>query len=150
MATGPHTRRGFQTLVAALPAATVHEQWNALVAKVGGKVFALHGDDSGSLTFKVSEMGFVGLTTLKGIDQAAYFAKGQWVTVQPGAELSAKDLKAYIAEAHRIIAAKLTRRLRTELGLMDPDAPLTASPKKPSAARPRRSSQPASRATRRA
>ena len=132
-----------------LPAVTLHEQWESLVAKVGGKVFALRGEESGSITFKVSEMAFVGLTTLAGIEQAAYFAKGQWVTVQPDADLPAKDLKAYLSEAHRIIAGKLTRRQRTELGLEASPALTSAAPRKRATAPRARSSRPASRAARR-
>jgi predicted DNA-binding protein (MmcQ/YjbR family) len=111
------TRRGFDAYVTTLPAVTLHEQWEASVAKVGGKVFALCGESGGSLAFKVSEVAFEGLTSLSGIMQAPYFAKGQWVHVEKGAEISDKDLKAYVREAHRIIAGKLTRKAQAELGL---------------------------------
>src|SRR5688572_31757171 len=114
---GLMTRRGFETFVSTLPAVTLHEQWESSVAKVGGKVFALCEAGGGSLAFKVSEVAFDGLTTLDGIRQAAYFAKGQWVHVDQGADISDRDLKAYLREAHRIIAGKLTRKLRAELGL---------------------------------
>jgi predicted DNA-binding protein (MmcQ/YjbR family) len=111
------TRRGFDAYVTTLPAVTLHEQWEASVAKVGGKVFALCGESGGSLAFKVNEVAFEGLTSLSGIMQAPYFAKGQWVHVDKGAEISDKDLKAYVREAHRIIAGKLTRKAQAELGL---------------------------------
>ena len=111
------TRRGFDAYVTTLPAETLHEQWEASVAKVGGLVFALCGECGGSLAFKVSEVAFEGLTSLSGIMQAPYFAKGQWVHVEKGAEISDKDLKAYVREAHRIIAGKLTRKAQPELGL---------------------------------
>jgi predicted DNA-binding protein (MmcQ/YjbR family) len=110
-------RAAFAKYVTGLPGATVHEQWESLVAKVGGKVFALRGEETGVVVFKVSETAFEGLTTLDGIGQAAYFAKRQWVSVARGADLPLKDLKAYIAASHRLVASKLTRRLRTELGL---------------------------------
>ena len=113
------TRRGFEVFVTALPAVTLHEQWEASVAKVGGKVFALCGESGGSLAFKVNEVAFEGLTSLDGIMQAPYFAKGQWVHVEKGAEISDKDLKAYVREAHRIIASKLTRKAQAELGLSE-------------------------------
>jgi predicted DNA-binding protein (MmcQ/YjbR family) len=117
MATSLHSRAGFRKFAAGLPAVTLHDQWEAVVAKVGGKVFALCGDSEHPIVFKVSELAFEGLTTLDGIQQAAYFAKGQWVHVEKGAEISDKDLKLYIREAHRIIASKLTRKLQAELGL---------------------------------
>lgn len=111
------TRAAFAKHCESLPGVTLSEQWEALVAKVGGKVFALHGDTSGGVVFKVSELGFEGLTSLKGVGQAPYFAKGQWVNVARGAEIADKDVKAYIAESHRIIGTKLTRKVRAELGL---------------------------------
>lgn len=113
------TRRGFESYVSKLPAVTLVEQWDSAVAKVGGKVFALAAASGGSLAFKVSETAFEGLTTLDGVGQAPYFAKGQWVSVAKGADISDADLKAYVREAHRIIASKLTRKLQAELGLTD-------------------------------
>ena len=110
------SRKAYETFIRTLPAATVNEQWESSCAKVGGKVFALFALESGVTVFKVSEMSFVGLTSLPGIAQAPYFAKGQWVSVGKGA-LAAKDLKAYVRESHRIVTAKLTRKLRAELGL---------------------------------
>jgi predicted DNA-binding protein (MmcQ/YjbR family) len=110
------TRPGFEAFVMALPAVTMVEQWEALVAKVGGKVFALAGD-GGGISFKVSEIAFVGLTSIPGIEQAPYFARGSWVRVAPEAEFSDDHLALYLREAYRLIARKLTRKLRAELGL---------------------------------
>lgn len=112
-------RRSFEKFVLGLPAVTLVEQWESCVAKVGGKVFALCGASGGNLAFKVSETAFEGLTTIEGIGQAPYFAKGQWVSVDKGADIGDADLKAYVREAHRIIAGKLTRKQQAELGLSD-------------------------------
>jgi predicted DNA-binding protein (MmcQ/YjbR family) len=111
-----HTRAGFADFATSLPGVTVHEQWESLVAKVGGKVFALMGDSAWQVVFKVPEDSFDILTTQEGVAQAAYFAKRQWVSVERGA-LDDAALKAYIARSHRIIAGKLTRKARAELGL---------------------------------
>ena len=115
------TRDGFEAFVITLPAVTLVEQWGSSVAKVGGeiggKVFALSGLTDGHISFKVTELAFEGLTSLAGIGQAAYSAKRQWVSVAADADLDEADLKAYIVEAHRIIAGKLTRKLRIELGI---------------------------------
>jgi predicted DNA-binding protein (MmcQ/YjbR family) len=115
-----HSPKAFGRYAATLPAATIGEQWEAHVAKVGGKVFALIGNDSGAITFKVTEIAFEGLTALAGIGQAPYFAKRAWVSVQKDAALSDADLKVYIAASHRMVAAGLTRKARAELGLMEP------------------------------
>jgi predicted DNA-binding protein (MmcQ/YjbR family) len=114
-----HSCEAFTKLISALPATTMVEQWGSHVAKVGGKVFALIATDGSSIVFKVTEMSFEGLTEIEGIGQAAYFAKRQWVSVDKGAALSDADLKAYIAASHRMIAGKLTRKLRAELGISE-------------------------------
>lgn len=80
-------KRAFRTFVAALPAATLVDQWESTVGKVGGKVFVLCADSGDAIVFKVTELAFEGLTSLDGIRQAAYFAKGQWVNVAKGADI---------------------------------------------------------------
>lgn len=100
----------------ALPAVTHVVQWgDSDVYKVGGKVFAVCGDDG--VSFKVSDIGFVVLTQDGGPGrQAHYMAKGQWVMVDHDAA-DPEDLKGWLATAHSLISAKLTRKLRAELGL---------------------------------
>ena len=114
-----HSVKAFGKLVASLPATTMVEQWESHVGKVGGKVFALMASDGSSIAFKVTEMSFEGLTQIDGIGQAPYFAKRQWVSVDKGAALSDADLRAYVGAAHRMIAGKLTRKLRAELGISE-------------------------------
>jgi predicted DNA-binding protein (MmcQ/YjbR family) len=113
---GLHDRDGFTRFVTGLAGVTVNAQWESLVAKVGGKAFCLRSEAGGDLVFKVSELAYEGLVALEGIGQAAYFAKGSWVRVAPGA-LEEALLEGYVHEAHRLIAAKLTRKARAELGL---------------------------------
>jgi predicted DNA-binding protein (MmcQ/YjbR family) len=113
---GLHDPEGLAAFVATLPGTGQVDQWGSRVGKVGGKVFCLVGIESGHVVFKVSETSFAGLTALDGIGQAPYFAKGQWVAVAPGA-LDEETLAAYLRESHRMIAEKLTRKLRAELGL---------------------------------
>ena len=112
-----HSVGAFKRYIGSLPATEIVEQWGSVVAKVGGKVFALMGEDSTSIAFKVSEISFDGLTTLEGIGQAPYFAKRAWVSVDKGAPLTDAELKGYIKVSHGMIAGKLTRKLRAELGL---------------------------------
>lgn len=100
----------------ALPAATKVVQWgDSDVYKVGGKVFAICGL-KGGLSFKVSPIGYVALTEGGPARQAPYLAKGHWVIVDlDGADDA--DLTDWIGTAHSLIAAKLTRAARHELGL---------------------------------
>jgi predicted DNA-binding protein (MmcQ/YjbR family) len=57
------------------------------------------------------------LPELEGVRPAPYLARAKWVLVVRGAELSDKDIAAYIAQAHRLIAEKLPGRIRNEIGL---------------------------------
>lgn len=111
------TREEIEACALALPAATKVVQWGGSdVYKVGGKVFAVCGIGEG-LAFKVSEIGFVVLTEDGGPGrQAPYFAKGQWVVVDLDAA-DIEDAAGWIATSHSLIAAKLTRAARAELGL---------------------------------
>ena len=111
-------RWGFEAYARSLPAVEIVHQWgDSSVAKVGGKMFAMLIPGPAGLCFKVSEMSFDMLTDGAGVGQAPYLAKGQWVSVAPETSLTDADMKAYIAAAHRIIAGRLTRKLRAELGL---------------------------------
>lgn len=115
---GLFERSDFDALLSQLPGVTLVDQWDARIAKVGGKVFCLLSDhDPLRLVFKCGEGSFDILTALGGVSQAAYFAKRQWVAVQQDAPLSHDDLIAYIGRSHGLIAAGLTRKLRAELGI---------------------------------
>lgn len=111
-------REGFEAFALSLPAATLVRQWrDDSVAKVGGKIFALLDRDPGEVWLKVSPMAYELLTELDGVRPAPYFARASWVAISIESPLNEDEIKAYIAEAHRLIAGKLSRKLRAELGL---------------------------------
>lgn len=112
------TRPGFEAFILTLPKATLVRQWrDDSVAKIGGKVFALLDRDPGEVWLKVSPMAYELLTDLDGIRPAPYFARAGWVAISVASPLSGDEVEAYIGEAHRIVAGKLTRKARAELGL---------------------------------
>ena len=101
----------------ALPAVTTVVQWGGSdVYKVGGKVFAMC-HPSGGLSFKVTPIGFVVLTEDGPGRQAPYCAKGHWVNVALDA-VSGEDIADWLTTAHSLIAAKLTRAAKRDLGLV--------------------------------
>ena len=125
-------RTGFEPFVLGLPGTTIVHQWrDDSVAKVGGKIFALLDRDPGEIWLKVSPMAYDLLTELDGIRPAPYFARASWVAIGPDSPLGDDDLVAYLKEAHRLIASKLTRKLKAELGL---EAVIAAAPGRSSAA----------------
>jgi predicted DNA-binding protein (MmcQ/YjbR family) len=90
-------------------------QWGASdVYKVGGKVFAIVGDEA--ISFKVTEIAFMVLTESGVGRQAPYCAKGQWAAVNFTDAVDG-DFTDWLATAHSLIAAKLTKKLRAELKL---------------------------------
>jgi predicted DNA-binding protein (MmcQ/YjbR family) len=110
------TREEIELFALGLPATTKVVQWGGSdVYKVGGKVFAICGL-AGGLSFKVSPIGFVVLTEDGPGRQAPYCAKGHWVNV-PLDAAPEEDLSDWLRTAHSLIAAKLTRKARAELGL---------------------------------
>ena len=101
-----------------LPAATLHIQWGGThVFKVGGKIFALSGGDVWGLAFKASDMAFELLCEQSLARPAPYLQRAKWVQLTRRDALGDADIEAYLSQAHAIVAAKLTRKLRAELGL---------------------------------
>ncbi len=116
------TQPGFEAYVQSLPGVTIVHQWgDASVAKLGDKIFALLSgwgtQGEPGLSFKCSDLAFEMLPELANIRPAPYLGRAKWVQVTPGAPLESGELRAYVAEAHRIVAAKLPRKARAELGL---------------------------------
>lgn len=110
----------FEKFAMSLPGVSLVDQWESRVAKVGGKVFTLiklAKPDLHSIVFKCPPESFVVLTGIEGIKQAPYFAKGQWVRVPKGADLSEAELEAYLRRSYRLVAAGLTKKVRQELGI---------------------------------
>ncbi|WP_342664762.1 MmcQ/YjbR family DNA-binding protein [Stappia stellulata] len=119
------TRAQFNAYCSALTGTTHVVQWGgASVWKVGGKIFALCSNwgpgSEGAISFKCSDLAFQMLCEREGVVPAPYLARVKWVQVRSDEALSDEDIRAYITEAHRLVAAKLTRKQRAELGLPDP------------------------------
>jgi predicted DNA-binding protein (MmcQ/YjbR family) len=116
------TREEFDAYCDGLTATTNVIQWGeASVWKVGGKIFAIaSGRDKGEppkFSFKCSEISYELLGQEAGLRPAPYLARAKWIQADQVSALDEDELKAYIAQAHSIIAAKLTKKVQAELGL---------------------------------
>lgn len=110
------TPEAFEAAALALPAATMTVQWgDDHVFKVGGKMFAVLGD--GACSFKASDIAFEALTESGRASPAPYLARARWVRFADLATLEAGEVEGWLAAAHGLVAAKLTRKARAELGL---------------------------------
>lgn len=117
------TRDEFNLFCAGLPATTHVVQWGgADVWKVGGKVFAICGRGTAELagiTFKTSELSYELLREVPGLRPAPYLASRglKWIQRHAAPGLSAAELRHYLTESHRLVAAGLPRKTRAALGL---------------------------------
>jgi len=101
------------------PGVTMVVQWGgAQVYKVGGRIFAVLGlGPADALSIKVSEIAYEALTASGEARPAPYLARAGWVRFDDLAKLDADEGRSLARDAHRLVAARLTRKARAELGL---------------------------------
>lgn len=116
-------RKQLDRLLLDWPGTASDVKWrDDLVYTVGGKMFAVHalrGAHVGSLSFKVEPERFLELTDRDGIAPAPYLARAHWVWLGDPSVLPPAELRALLRTAYEWVAAKLTKKLRRELGLDD-------------------------------
>jgi predicted DNA-binding protein (MmcQ/YjbR family) len=116
------TPEAFEALCLGLPAASKVVRWGGhSVYKLVPRVFAIAGfnraDRSPTYTFKVSDMAYE-LLIEHGLGRPEPYLRGaKWVQLTGQDALGDDDLRAYIGQAHALVAAKLTRAMRKELAL---------------------------------
>ena len=111
------TRDEFDAACRALPGVTMVIQWGADgVYKVGGRIFAII-NSSGGASFKVTDIAFEALSESGQARPAPYLARAKWLYFDDVAGLDADEVRAWLATAHALVAAKLTRAQRAEIGL---------------------------------
>ena len=112
------TPEAFDAACLALPGATLSIQWgDDHVFKVGDKMFAVRGAAGGSFSFKASDVAFEVLTESGRGKPAPYLARAKWVFFDDMAGQDAEEVADWLKTAHALIAAKLTRKTRAELGI---------------------------------
>ena len=111
-------REGIRKACMALPGVTKDHPFgdDHDAYKVGGKMFAIVGGEGG-VSFKVSDIAFEVLTEEGRARPAPYLARAKWVNLPDPAAWADDELAEHFAIAHSIIAAKLTKKQRAELGL---------------------------------
>ena len=109
--------------VLALPGATFDVKWGAdRVYSVGGKMFAVAGHEGEAeprCSLKASDASFEQLVEEGVAIPAPYMARAKWVQFRSADAVSDDELRAYLRQAHALIAAKLSRKARAELGIAD-------------------------------
>lgn len=114
------TYKDIEKFLKSLKHTTMVVQWgDHHVYKIGGKVFAVvggSGEAEPGLTFKAGESSFDILTQQKGIIQAPYMARNQWVKLETLSALKDSELKAYLERSYHLIASGMTKKMRISLG----------------------------------
>ena len=111
----------FHEAALALPGTTFDIKWGAdRIYSVGGKMFAgagALGEPAPRYGFKCSDLAFEALIEQGLAVPAPYAARFKWVQLTSADALSDRELTAYLAQAHALVAAGLSRRLRATLGI---------------------------------
>jgi predicted DNA-binding protein (MmcQ/YjbR family) len=118
-----YSQREFDAYIESLAGSKTLDQWESRIAKVGDKVFAALGGanaDAAHIVVKVDPGEFDFVTTLPGITQARYFAKRHWIAIREGSAMPDDEIRACIADSWALVAAKLTKKARAELGITLP------------------------------
>lgn len=107
-----------RTLCLSFKGVTEQVQWgDDRVFKVGGKMFAVTGDEPDSrYSFKVDDERFLELTDVDGVIPAPYLARAKWVQVDPAScALSDSELRELLRRSFELVFAKLTKKLQREI-----------------------------------
>ncbi len=111
------TPAAFDAACRALPGVTMDILWgDDSVYKVGGRMFSALGP-SGDVSLKVSDIAYEALVESCAARPAPYLARAKWVRFESLAALNDDEVLGWLSQAHALVAAKLTRARRQELGL---------------------------------
>lgn len=108
-----------------LPHATEGIQWGSdLLFRIGGKMFAVVAIERTpiSIDFKCTPEEFAELIEREGIIPAPYMARNHWVFLESLDVLPRAELKRLIKDSYGMVAAKLTKKVQAELGLISKPA----------------------------
>jgi len=112
------TPEAFDAACRALSGVTMDVQWGAdHVYKVGGKMFAVCGPTAFGVSLKVSDIAFEALVESGAARPAPYLARAKWVRFDSLAAQDDAEMADWLANAHALVAAKLTKAARRSLGL---------------------------------
>ena len=78
----------------------------------------LLGAEAPRYLIKVSDLAFEMLVETGVADPAPYLARAKWVQLKAHDVFPPETLAAYLKEAHGLVAAKLTKKAREELGIV--------------------------------
>lgn len=103
-----------------MPHATEDIQWgNNLLFRIRKKMFAVVALDQTppGVSFKCTPEEFAELVEREGIIPAPYMARNHWVLLESPDVLPRAELRRLVRNSYQMVAAKLPKKVRVELGL---------------------------------
>lgn len=102
-----------------LPAVVEDVKWgNDLVFSVGGKMFCVASlEPPFTCSFKVKDEEYDEMSVRDGFIPAPYMARAKWVLVNKPNNLNKKEWEHFVKQSYELVKAKLTRKLKEELGI---------------------------------
>ena len=112
------TRDELHAAAMALPGATMDIKWGQDHCYcVGGKMFCATDGAYSNLSFKATDIAFEALTETGRGRPAPYMARAKWVMLDDLVAQDAGEVADWVRTAHELVAARLTKKQRTELGI---------------------------------
>lgn len=90
-------------------------QWESLVFKVAGKMFALVKLQEGRISLKCTPEEFAELVENENFIQAPYAAKTHWVCIQDVEAVTRRELKDLVKRSYDLVIAKLPKKTQASL-----------------------------------
>ena len=108
-----------RSICLSFPAVNEEIKWgNDLCFVVAGKMFCVTSlEPPHTFSFKVTESEFEELSGSDGFKPAPYLARAKWVLCIDSKKLNKKDLNNYLRQSFDMIAAKITKKQRKDLGI---------------------------------
>jgi predicted DNA-binding protein (MmcQ/YjbR family) len=110
-----------QNICIKLPGVIQDIKWEShLCFNVGDKMFLITSPDDVpiSASFKMLPDEFEELVNKPGFAPPRYLAKHHWIAVENINKLSKKEWEKYILQSYRLIASKLSLKLRNKLKII--------------------------------
>ena len=111
-----------ETICDGFPGVTKGIKWeDHLCFNIGDKMFLVTAPDAvpPSATFKVPPDQFEELIARDGFSMADYIGRYHWVKLNDISLLSHKEWERYARQSYLLVASKLPKKQRTELGIPD-------------------------------
>jgi predicted DNA-binding protein (MmcQ/YjbR family) len=112
------TRDELHAAAMALPGTVLDLKWgDDHCYCVGGKMFCATDGAYTNLSFKASDIAFEALTEQGRAEPAKYLARAKWLSLKDLRAQDAAEVADWVRTAHALVAARLPKKLRMELGI---------------------------------